>query len=103
MSYGSTLKEARKVLESLWRKALLRGHCWGKKTSLKGRVDNPYADANIIMANRYELVAVSQKEDGTLVVHEFMRVNNTILGEKIRESLNKEQLDFLQGSTLDFH
>lgn len=97
MSYGSTLKEARKALESLWRKSLLRGHCWGKKTSLKGRVSgNPYADANIIMANRNELVAISQKEDGTLVVHEFMRVNNTILGEKIRESLNKEELDFLQ-------
>lgn len=83
------ITKARKVLDPVWKASQLRGRCWGLK-----RKNNPYAATNITMAMESELVSVSQAEDGTLRIHEFSKAENTSLGNKVRQLLQKEGLSF---------
>ena len=76
---------ARKVLDGLWREAHLKGRCWGPR-----RKDNPYAGTNITIVIDNQLVSISY--NGKLVIHEFVRTKNTILGRKIRKLLRSHKL-----------
>ena len=73
------LIEARKLLRSLWGKALLRGRCWGTRSKEK---DNPYLGSNITIVIGKELVTISQG-DGELKIHEFTKTTNTTLGKEV--------------------
>lgn len=84
------LVTARRVLDSLWKKSLLRGsRCWGPK-----RKDNPFSASNIIIATEGELISVSQNENGELRVHEFTKAEGTLLGRKARAILQSQGLSF---------
>lgn len=72
---------ARQALEPLWKKAYLRGSCWGPKEG-----NNPYGGTNLVIAEGKELVAVSQYGD-TLVIREFKRTEGTGLGKKVKAIL----------------
>lgn len=77
----SSLTAAREILDPLWREALLKGRCWGSK-KIKG---NPFAASNITLALESELISITQNEDGSLRIHEFVRVEReTDLGEVVR-------------------
>jgi hypothetical protein len=87
-----TLTKARKILDSLWKKAWLRGRCcWGVKLEDK---NNPYLGPNITLAIGNELVSISQDPDGSLKIHEFSKTRDTDLGKKIKEVLTKESIKF---------
>lgn len=45
------------------------------------------------MANKEELVSISQNEDGSLTIHEFKKVDGTSLGEEVRNALGAEGLE----------
>jgi len=82
---------ARKALKSIWKVAQLRGRCWGTKQE-EGK--NPFMGTNITMAHKNEVVTVSQ-ENGILIIHEFKRTKEeTLLGDAVRQSLEKENLPF---------
>lgn len=84
------LVRARQALNLLWEKeADLKGRCWGPK-----RENNPYSASNITIAIGTELVSISQDPDGSLRIHEFSRTEGTLLGERIREILQREGLSF---------
>lgn len=87
----STLIKARNILSPLWKKAWLKGRCWGIK--LQDR-DNPYLCSNITLAIGDELVSTSQDPDGGLRIHEFSKTRNTRLGKEIKEALTKEGIKF---------
>ncbi|OGZ19090.1 MAG: hypothetical protein A2Z68_01675 [Candidatus Nealsonbacteria bacterium RBG_13_38_11] len=70
---------ARRILQSLWNQAWLKGRCWGPQTE-----NNPYAASNITIAVGDELVSISQR-DSQLVIHEFVKSTGTQLGKKVRE------------------
>jgi len=83
----SSLIQARIILNSLWQNALLKGRCWGPKTE-----DNPFAASNITIAIGTELISVSQKINGVLVIHEFSKTTETSLGLKAKELLEQSGL-----------
>ena len=86
----ASLITARRVLDSLWKKSLLRGsRCWGPK-----REDNPFSASNIIIATGSELISVSQNENGELRIHEFSKTENTSLGKEARAVLQSQGLSF---------
>ncbi len=78
MNYDLLLR-ARKLLQSLWSKAWLKGHYWGKES-----LNNPYGDANITICIGNELILISAS-DGQLMIHEFVKTTNTQLGKRARE------------------
>lgn len=81
------LIRARKALDSVWKRASLKGRCWGPK-----RKDNPYSASNITIAVGEELVSISQDTDGNLKIHEFRKTEGTLLGEEVRTTLQREGL-----------
>ncbi|MDO8424378.1 MAG: hypothetical protein Q7S70_00380 [bacterium] len=74
-------KEVRTALDELWKKAGLKGWCWGPKG-----VKNCFSGTNLVLEVNGELVAVSDR-DGQLSVSEFCRTEQTKLGRKVREAL----------------
>lgn len=86
MDFTSLIK-ARKALEPVWKRASLKGRCWGPK-----KKDNPYGATNITIAIGKELVSISQDPDGGLRIHEFSKTEGTLLGQEIREILQREGL-----------
>ncbi len=87
------LPDAREALDSIWETASLKGRCWGIRK--KGNYSaNPYSASNITVANdKGELVSVSQLLDGTLVVHQFVRViGGTKLGNEVIKALKEADL-----------
>ena len=85
----TALIEARKLLGSLWEKALLKGRCWGLR---KKEEDNPYLGSNITIAMAKELVTISEADNGELKIHEFVKTTNTNLGKEVRKILRKGKL-----------
>lgn len=87
------LIKARKVLNDLWEGSLLKGRCWGPNKD-----NNPFIFSNITIATeiggRIELVSISQKEDGILRIHEFIKTNGTGLGFAVRGCFEKAGLKF---------
>ena len=81
------LIQARKVLAPLWKKAMLKGRCWGPRNG-----NNPYGASNITLAIGEELVSISQKPDGTLIIHEFAKAEETLLGTMVKEILRRQGL-----------
>ena len=84
------LTTARKVLDPIWRKALLKGKCRGPRK--KDQI-NPFGAKNIILGEVGGIVSVSQLPDGTLVVREFCEcLGGTPLGNGIRRKLKSAGL-----------
>lgn len=88
MDYGPLIK-ARKALEGIWKSASLRGRCWGKRKD-----GNPFGGSNITIAIDGELVSLSQEKDGTIRIHQFLKVEKNSLGDEIKEILKREGLSF---------
>lgn len=83
MKNWQLLVSARKVLNSLWEDADLRGRCWGIK-----KESNPFVGSNITIAYGDELVSVCQ--DGSkIIIHEFIRTSGTELGEVVGRLLRE--------------
>jgi len=82
--------EARKLLNELWEKAWLRGRCWGIKKVVK---NNPYGGTNTTIAIGDELVSVSLGKDGKLIIHEFVKTQNTKLGNEVKKILKQGNLN----------
>jgi len=80
---------ARKALEGFWKRADLKGRCWGHR-----KPENPFAGTNITIAFEDHLVSISQKE-GALVIHEFARAKGTALGRRIKDILLEHDLPVL--------
>jgi hypothetical protein len=79
---------ARKALDCLWEKALLRGRPSGRK--LDG--NNCFKGTNITMAlDENELISVC-RIDGKLKIHSFVRAKETSLGKKVKQLLLKAGL-----------
>lgn len=76
---------ARKAVEKIWAKSHLKGRCWGKGDG------NPFKGTNITIANGDEMVSISEK-DGSLVIHEFVRVKKTLLGVEVANALLEKGL-----------
>ena len=85
----SPIIKARKVLNSLWQEASLKGRCWGL-----AKRDNPYSATNITIAIGTELVSVSQGKDGKLRIHQFTRAKGTSLGRRVKRILRNNKLSF---------
>jgi len=77
---------ARKAMETLWQEAHLKGRCWGPRNP-----SNRYAATNITIAIGDQLVSVSWRK-GKLVIHEFVRTKNTLLGRRVKKVLQKHGL-----------
>ena len=88
--------KARKALQPLWKRALLRGRCWGVKQKNK----NPFQGTNITIGTENEIVTVSQA-NGELEVHEFKRTEGTLLGNAAKELLRRKNLKFKEGGMND--
>jgi hypothetical protein len=88
------LVKARKLLDPLWVKSWLKGRCWGPlyvSDAENGLQKNPFAQSNITIAVGDELVSISQGPEG-LKIHEFSRITNTNLGDKVRKILTTHDI-----------
>ena len=94
MNFTSLIK-AKKVLNPLWKRAWLKGRCWGTKT--EHGLENPYFGSNITLAINNELVSISQDPDSSLRIHEFSKTEETALGKAIKDILKKNNLKIKGG------
>lgn len=86
INYREKMVAARRALHALWKKADLRGRCWGLRKDGK----NPFAGSNVTLAKGDEMISVCQdSESGEHIVHEFRRVGpgQTKLGKEARRLL----------------
>lgn len=74
---------AREVLDPFWKKALLRGRCWG----VKSIENNPFAATNINLASEDETISVCTTKEGAIIIHHFIRAKETNLGKEVKEAL----------------
>lgn len=85
------LVEARKALDSLWNSPDIgfRGRCWG----LSHDGANFQKGSHITLGDEQTVVTIFQNpETGQLEIHQFLREEETPLGNKIRQVLKENDL-----------
>lgn len=86
MEDDNTVK-ARKVLDALWQSSDSRGRCWGLRKN-----GNQFAGTNITIALGDELISISMNSKKELVIHQFQRVAETNLGNRVKQLLQNNGL-----------
>ena len=73
--------KTRKAIDTLWKECLAHARGWG----LKGKEDNTFEGSNITLFNKNEIIvlAINPKDKNQIVIHEFTRITNTVLGSKV--------------------
>lgn len=85
------LVDVRKTLNGIWESPDVgfRGRCWG----LIHRGGNTQKGSHITLGNEQSVVTIFQNpETGELEIHQFMRTEETPLGNKIRQALQDNKL-----------
>lgn len=78
--------KTRKAVDTLWKECLAHARGWG----LKGKKDILFEGSNIILINKNEIIvlAINPEDEKEIVIHEFTRITNTVLGSKVATLLH---------------
>ena len=84
------LIKARSAVDALWKECLAHARGWG----LKGKEDNMFEGSNITLINKNEIIvlAINPENKNEIVIHEFARVTNTVLGDRVAGLLHYHQV-----------
>lgn len=78
--------KTRKAIDTLWKECLAHARGWG----LKGKGDATFEGSNITLIDKNEIIvlAINPENRKQIVIHEFTRITNTILGSRVASLLH---------------
>jgi len=84
----SCINQVRKILDSIWQKAPVKGRCWGKREN----GSNPLGGSHITFMNMDSAVSIFPGENGKFTMIQYHRTEKTDLGDEIRRALELEEV-----------